>query len=125
MTWGAVGRGAAAVAVWQGGRIEALALAPGIPGLDEQEKRDRVAAGTYQRLADSGHLRLATGLRVQPPAQLWEHVISEWGAPGLVVCDRFRIMELVDAVGNQVRMEPRISRWSDAAFDIRALRTTL
>ena len=32
----------AAVAVWQNGRVEALACAPGIPGLDEQERRDRV-----------------------------------------------------------------------------------
>ena len=30
----------AAVAMWQSGRIEAMALSPGIPDLDEQEKRD-------------------------------------------------------------------------------------
>ena len=32
----------AACAVWESGRIEALALSPGIPDLDEQEKRDLV-----------------------------------------------------------------------------------
>ena len=35
----------AAVAVWESGRIEALALSPGIPDLDEQEKRDLVPRG--------------------------------------------------------------------------------
>ena len=44
----------AAVAVWASGRIECLALAPGVPDIAAQEKRDRVPAGTYQRLADSG-----------------------------------------------------------------------
>ena len=46
----------AAVAIWQGGRVEALAVAPGIPGLDEQERRDRVPSGTYRTLAQSGLL---------------------------------------------------------------------
>ena len=50
------------------GRIDALAVAPGIPSIDEQEKRDRVPPGTYQRLVDAGLLRTADGLRVPPPA---------------------------------------------------------
>ena len=37
----------AAVAVWCNGRVEALALAPGIPDLEAQEKRDRVPKGQY------------------------------------------------------------------------------
>ena len=35
----------AAVAMWESGRIEALALAPGIPDLDAQERRDLVPRG--------------------------------------------------------------------------------
>ena len=35
----------AAVALWQSGRIEALALAPGTPSIEKQEKRDRVPRG--------------------------------------------------------------------------------
>lgn len=54
----------AAVAIWRCGRVEALAVAPGLPGLEAQEKRDRVPAGTYRRLAESGALRVAAGLRV-------------------------------------------------------------
>ena len=54
----------AAVAVWQSGRIEAMAVAPGIPSLADQEKRDSVPSGMYQRLHTAGILDLAEGLRV-------------------------------------------------------------
>ena len=103
------------MAVWVTGRVECLALAPGIPDLDAQEKRDRAHRGLYQKLFDHG-------LPVQPPGQLWDAVLSEWGCPVLVICDRFRLAELEDAVGAMAPIEPRVSRWSDAAFDIRALR---
>ena len=49
----------AAVAIFEGGRIEAMALAPGIPPLDEQERRDRVPVGTYVKLAERGLLEMA------------------------------------------------------------------
>ena len=111
----------AAVAVWRNGRVEALACAPGIPGLDEQERRDRVPKGTYRALAARGGLRVAEGLRVQPPSELWRAVRDAWGAPGSVICDRFRLGELLDCV-NGTLVVPRVSRWSEAAFDIRSLR---
>ena len=111
-----------AVALFPSGLVEALAVAPGIPSLEDQEKRDRAASGTYTKLYEMGQLQIAEGLRVQPPAQLWEMILEIWGRPQLLVCDRFRLAELEDAVKNQVRLEPRISRWSDAAFDIRSLR---
>ena len=112
----------AAVACWPNGRAEALAVAPGVPDLSEQEKRDRVPAGTYRVLVESGALRLATGLRVPLPGQLWELILDTWGRPRVVVCDRFRLNELRDAVGGRVPLSPRVTRWSDAAADIRALR---
>ena len=43
--------------------MEALAVAPGLPDLAEQERRDRVPAGTYRRLAETGALRVAQGLQ--------------------------------------------------------------
>ena len=112
----------AAVATFPNGRTEALAVAPGIPGLDEQEKRDRVPAGTYAKLYDAGQLDVAEGLRVQPVKALWESILSRWGRPKLIVCDRFRLSEMEDAVGRGCRIEPRVVRWSEAAFDIRSLR---
>ena len=111
----------AAVAVWQSGRVEALACAPGLPDLEAQEKRDRVPSGTYRSLARSGSLRVAEGLRVQPPGQLVEAVTAAWGRPELILCDRFRLPELLDCVG-AVPVVARVSRWSESSADIRALR---
>ena len=65
--------------MWGNGRVEARAVAPGIPDLDEQERRDRVPAGTYAKLFDLGQLEVAGGLRVQPPAALWDLIKSAWG----------------------------------------------
>ena len=111
----------AGVAIWRTGRIEAVAVAPGIPSLADQEKRDRVPRGTYRRLAETGALRVIEGLRVQPPAELHRACVGLWGAPAAVLCDRFRMGELMDAV-TECPVEARVSRWSEAAFDIRALR---
>ena len=111
----------AAVGVWRNGRTEALAVAPGIPDLAAQEKRDRVPAGTYRSLHESGALRIAEGLRVQPPADLYNAMRERWGGAEVIFCDRFRLGELQDCVtGTQV--VPRISRWSEASEDIRATR---
>ena len=112
----------AAVAVWKNGRTEAIAVTPGIPSLAEQEKRDRVPRGTYASLYDDGQLEVAEGLRVQPPRMLWEFIMERWGRPQLVICDRFRLPELEDAINHQARIEPRVTRWSEASYDIRALR---
>ena len=112
----------AATAIWRSGRVEALAVAPGIPTLEAQERRDRQPWGTYRRLALRGALRVAEGLRVQPPAELWRAVTAAWGRPARVVCDRFRLNDLVDAIGPGVEIIPRVSRWSESSEDIRALR---
>ena len=111
----------AATAIWESGRVECLAVAPGIPDVAAQERRDQVPAGTYAMLVASGKLRLADGLRVQPPAALYRAVVEEWGQPELVICDRFRINELSDCV-NGTQVIPRVSRWSESGDDIRALR---
>ena len=111
----------AAVAIYPNGRTEALAVAPDIPSISEQEKRDRVPSGTYRRLVEADSLRIAHGLRVQPPAQLVEAMVSVWGRPQGIVCDRFRLAELQDCAGG-IPVSPRVARWSDAAADIRSLR---
>ena len=112
----------AAVALWRSGRVEAIAVAPGIPSLDEQEKRDRVPRGLYRKLAQqSGALVVAEGLRVQPPGQVVRAILERWGQPEVVVCDRFRLAELQDAARG-ISILPRVARWSEASEDIRALR---
>ena len=70
----------------------------------------------------NGSLRLAEGLRVPSPTQLFEWICDRWEVPVKIVCDRFRVSELHDAVGNACTVEGRVTRWSDAAADIRALR---
>ena len=112
----------AAVAIWQSGRMEAIACAPGIPSIEDQERRDNVPAGTYAKLMESGALTLAHGLRVQPPSTLWEAICDRWGTPVRVVSDRFRLGELRDVVGNACAIEPRVTQWSSSSEDIRALR---
>ena len=109
----------AAVGVWPSGRVEAVAVAPGIPNVEAQEKRDRVSRGTYQRLVDAGVLTLAKGLRVQPPGALIDR-IREW-APRFIVCDRFKLDELRDTTPC-CPIVPRVTRWSEATADIGALR---
>ena len=111
----------AAVALWSSGRCEAMAVAPGVPSVEAQEKRDRVPRGTYRRLIDAGLLHVAEGLRVPPVPLLLDAVRAAWGASDHIICDRFRLAELLDhARGTQV--VPRVTRWSEASEDIRAVR---
>ena len=110
-----------AVAVWTSGRVEALAIAPGIPLVADQEVRDRVPSGTYQTLVGQGSLLVAEGLRVPPVAPLVEAARQRWGAFRVIVCDRFRIGDVRDARPG-CPIEPRMTRWSESGADIRALR---
>ena len=112
----------AAVALYQNGRVEARAVSPGIPALSDQEVRDNVPRGTYQDLADQGVLVPAVGLRVPPAKALIKLISDTWGQPSELICDRFRLDELRD-VGAPCRVIPRVTRWSEASFDIRALRS--
>ena len=112
----------AAVAMWPTGRIETFALAPGLPDLGEQERRDHVPAGLYRQLYDDGLLLVDEGLRVQTPARLWHEILDRWGFPQLLVADRFREGDLMDASDGLAPLEPRVARWSEASADIRALR---
>ena len=111
----------AAVALYENGRIEARALAPGIPNLENQEDRDRVPRGTYQALADAGVLVQAAGRRVPQAGQLVELIKATWGKPATIICDRFRLPDLYDA-GLPCGAQPRRTRWSESSYDIRSLR---
>ena len=113
----------AAVAIFAGGRVEALALAPGIPSLDDQEKRDRVPPGTYVKLASRGLLLVADEYQAPPPGMLWDAIKDRWGLPQGIVCDRFQLTQLQQAVAGQVPVVPRMTRWSESSEDIKALRS--
>ena len=111
----------AAVAIWRNGRTEAVAVAPGIPDLRAQEKRDRVPGGSYSRIQETGLLRQAGGLRVVPPKMLMEWIVERWGTPQMIVSDFFRKDEMKDA-SPPCPVELRRTMWSYSAHDIRALR---
>ena len=110
-----------AVAIFDTGLVQAIALAPGIPSLELQERRDRVPTGTYRMLYQNGTLMIAEGLRVQPARQLIDAVFQKWGKPAGFNCDRFRVTDLQDCVRG-VPLSTRMTRWSESGEDIRALR---
>ena len=112
----------AAVALWHNGRVEALALAPGLPAIEDQERRDRVPRGTYQHLVDLGVLRVATDLRV-PPVSMLVDAVRPW-QPRYLIADRFQLDRLKDAARG-LRIVDRVTRWSEATFDVTALRRAL
>ena len=89
--------------------------------LPNRRRADGVPEGLYQRLAASGRLEVADGLRIPPVRLLVEQALYYWGAPAIIICDRFRLADLRDAKP-PCPVEPRVTRWSDAASDIRALR---
>ena len=111
----------AAVAMWSTGRVECLAIAPGVPDLAGQETRDRVPRGTYRKLADAGELLVADGFNVPPVSMVVEAIRARWGQPDHLVCDRFRLGELQDHARG-ILIVPRVARWSEASEDIRATR---
>ena len=110
------------MAIWRTGRVEALATCPGLPSVQEQEKRDHVDPGTYAALVSAGLVTPAEGLRVQPPSLLWERIQSAWGTPVNIIGDYFRLDAMADAVNNATGLETRRTRWSESSHDIRALR---
>ena len=110
----------AACAIYPSGRCECFAVAPGTPSIEDQEKRDLVPRGTYERLAASGVLTRDGDRRVPRVSALVERVLT-W-RPSVIVCDRFRYSELLDAVRGRVAVAPRIQRWSDSSEDVRACR---
>ena len=110
-----------AVAVFRSGRTECLAMAPGIPSIADQERRDRVPRGLYQKLVDDGQLVIAEGLRVPKVETLVKAMRAKWGTPRFIICDRFKLNALRDAV-NFCPIYDRVTNWSEASEDIESLR---
>ena len=113
----------AATAIFENGRVECLAMCPGIPSIAEQERRDRVTAGLYQKLVDSGQLIVAEGCRIPVVADFVAAIVNHWGQPYEVTGDRWREAELMDALAEyDIAFAPRIPQWRQSSEDIRALR---
>ena len=110
----------AAVALWPNGRTEAIAVANGEVPVREQEKRDRVPSGVYARLFAAG-LVTTDGTRRVPRVEVVLDRIRQW-APSVIICDRFRFDDLLDAKP-PCPVVPRRLMPSEWDHDIRSLRT--
>ena len=110
----------AAAAIWRSGRAEAIAVAPGATTIEQQERRDRVPARTYQRLVDAGTLTIAEGLHVPTARQVVDRIMP-W-KPAAIICDYFRRPDVLDATRGRVPVVARRPLWSHAAEDVRAVR---
>ena len=106
----------AAAVLWPSKRVEVVSVAPGIPDITEQERRDGVPRGAYLSLVESGSLILDQGRRVVRVDRLMDAVMNY--RPCLVVADRFRLQEVVDAVGGRCRVQGRVTRWQESTDDI-------
>ena len=110
----------AAALLWPAGRLDGLCVAPGLPSLADQEKRDGKRRGLYQRLADAGLLHVEDGRRVVKVSTLIDRVIAY--SPRVIVCDRFRLGEVLDAVKGRCPVVGRVTRWSESTEDVMAAR---
>ena len=80
--------------LWPNGRLQAHAFCPGIPPLAEQERRDSVAPGAYERLRRLGVLTVCSGWH-RPPVQTIAELIRSVD-PLVVFMDQNRLYELRD-----------------------------
>ena len=109
-------------ALWPNGRSEAYALCPGIPDLDARERQDGIPRGLYRRLHQDGVLLVDEDLRVSRPAVLIDHLFGLGIRPRAILCDRFMLGALQDAVAGRCPVIPRTTRWSEATEDIASFR---
>ena len=109
--------------IWPTGRIEAWALAPGVPSLADQERDDQVPEGTYGELALAGGLGVAEGQHV-PDIGLLLARIWDW-EPVALVCDSYRVAELHKAVQGRVRVVERGRGHGESTSNIQSLRSLL
>ena len=109
--------------MWPSGRIEAWALAPGVPSLPDQEREDQVADGTYAELVRSGGLSVDAG-RAVPGVERLLSRIWRW-EPLALVCDNYRAPELHQVVSGRVRVIERARSGGEATSNVQSLRSLL
>ena len=106
--------------LWPSGRLAGLAVAPGLPGIEELEKRDGKRRGLYDEFRADGILTVDEGRRVVRVRALIDRVLAF--RPEVIVCDRFRLPAVLDAVAGRCRVIARVTRWSESTADIMATR---
>ena len=109
-----------AAILWRNGRLDAVAVMPGVPNVDRLEALDAKPAGTYSRLVAAGVVTVDEGRRVVQVRTLIDRVLAY--GPMAIVCDRFRLPEVQDAVAGRCPVVPRVTRWSESTEDVQATR---
>ena len=117
----------AAAAYFRSGELDAFAVFPEIPSLAERGLSDG-CGDLYQRMAGRSELFQA-GRRVSDPAALLRESLDRWGRPVAVVCDRWRVAELrqaLEAVGFPIAaMVERGMGYRDGGQDVRDFRSAV
>ena len=83
------------------------------------EALDAKPAGTYQRLVDTGVVTVDAE-RVVEVRTLIDRVLAF--LPVAIVCDRFRLGKVTDAVAGRCSVLPRVTHWRESTEDIQAAR---
>ena len=124
--WGIDMGGAAAMSAisccWETGRLESLAMFGSDPDLGSRALRDG-AGEIYQTAYDTGEL-LISDRRIPNIQQLFSEAEARFGGrPDKIVCDRWRIDELRDAIDDvswqSIPLTARGMGFRDGAEDIR------
>lgn len=111
----------AAVIVWENGRMEAVAVFPEEPNLEDREVRDG-CTGVYSQMYNDGDLQLVPGKHVRVKDFL-SILFERWGVPSVIVADRYRQTELAEALrGYRVPVELRGVGFYSATEDLRRFR---
>ena len=114
-------------AYFRSGELEAVACFPELPSLAERGLADGVG-DLYQRMARRGELFQA-GRRVSDVGALLREALDRWGRPVAVVCDRWRVAELrqaLEAVGFPIAaMVERGMGYRDGGQDVRDFRASV
>ena len=109
-----------AAILWRNHRLDAVAVMPGVPSVDRFEALDAKPAGTSARLVAAGVVTVDEGRRVVQVRTLIDRVLAF--RPRAILCDRFRLGEVQDAVAGRCPVLPRVTRWSESTEDIQATR---
>ena len=82
--------------VWDTGAVDAFACFPETPLLEERGRRDNVGM-LYKNMERRGELLTLGRLAVDIPA-LMSEIVRRWGVPNVLVVDRYRLVELKQAL---------------------------
>lgn len=110
-------------AYWGTGRLEGHMSFGDDPGLAERARADR-AGNTYLRMYKENGIRLHSGC-VPDVSLMLAEAFELYGTPSLIICDRWRLGELTDALrklGANIPVLTRGQGFKDGAEDVRQFR---